>query len=283
MEQKQNPYEFHLSEEEQVGYETNTQNAFYQSVSKENYNTGSSTDYSAYTQTGSLLSASDMTIRKKRCLVISLAVMSIGLLISFLTALITLPIVNLAFRSGHIGFVTVTFVVSIILTFVASTTTSRFIAKQKLGPGVASYIVFCILNGTMFMSIFSLYSPASILGIFLFTTIIFGGTALVALIIPKDLSGWSSSLIMGLFALLILSLVNLIFPGAEMLNLYICLFGIVLFIGLTAFDIQKIRKMAVEDSAMSVWIVGLYGGMNLYLDFLNLLLKILRLFGKRKN
>lgn len=288
MEQGQNPYGFHLSEEQATASSPEPQNAYYQSASNGNYSVnqqdyqayGGSTPqgYQAYANMDPNYMVTDVTGRKKQCLVISLGVMSAGLVVSTISALIFMILFS-RFMDGRI-FLGL-FFGSFILEFAMIWLTNRCIAKRELGLGIAAYITFAIANGTTFMSIFSMYSPISILGLFFLTAVIFGGTALVALIIPKDITGWTGSLIMGLFALIALGLIYLFIP-VRILDLFICSFGIVLFIAITAYDFQKIRKLAMEDVHTSVWIVGLFGGMNLYLDFVNLLLKILRLFGRRK-
>lgn len=289
MEQGQNPYGFHLSgEQAMTGSSQEPQNAYYQSSGNGNYSAnqqgyqayGGSTPqgYQAYAGADPNYVVTDVTGRKKQCLVISLGVMSAGLVVSTISALIFMVLFS-RIMDGRL-FLGL-FFGSFILEFAMIWLTNRCIAKQELGLGIAAYITFALANGTTFMSIFSMYSPISILGLFFLTAVIFGGTALVALIIPKDITGWTGSLIMGLFALIALGLIYLFIP-VRILDLFICSFGIVLFIAITAYDFQKIRQMAIEDAQSSVWLVGLFGGMNLYLDFVNLLLKILRLFGRRK-
>lgn len=214
--------------------------------------------------------------RKKTALVISLAVMCGGLFLSTVAALVGLVVMALI-PSGIVPMI----VGSIILEFAMVFVTDKMIQKENMVAAVICYCLFALANGTTFMSIFLTYAPQSILGIFLVTTLIFGGTALVALIMKKDLSGLQTSMIMGLFALIVLSIVYMIFRWS-MLDLFICIFGILLFIGITAFDIKKITGEAEQNLQRPIWGIGLAGGMNLYLDFVNLLLKILRLFGRRK-
>lgn len=217
-----------------------------------------------------------VTSRKKTALVISLAVMCGGLFLSTVAALVGLVV--MAFVPSLI----VPMIVgSVILEFAMVFVTDKMIQKENMVAAVICYCLFALANGTTFMSIFLTYAPQSVLGIFLVTTLIFGGTALVALIVKKDLSGLQTSMIMGLFALIALSVIYLIFQW-PMLDLFICIFGILLFIGITAFDIKRITGEAEQDLQRPIWGIGLAGGMNLYLDFVNLLLKILRLFGRRK-
>ena len=289
MEQGQNPYGFHISEEQTTASSSEPQNAYSQSAGNGNYYSANPQGYQAYGESNPQgyqaysgadpnYVVKDVTGRKKQCLVISLGVMSAGLVVSAISAFIFMVLFS-RIMDGRL-FLGL-FFGSFILEFAMIWLTNHCIAKRELGLGIAAYITFALANGTTFMSIFSMYSPISILGLFFLTAVIFGGTALVALIIPKDITGWTGSLIMGLFALIALGLIYLFIP-VRILDLFICSFGIVLFIAITAYDFQKIRQMAIEDVQSSVWLVGLFGGMNLYLDFVNLLLKILRLFGRRK-
>lgn len=253
-----NPYGFRLDEN--------------QSQSNTGYNLNGTT----YNAGNVFANAEDLTARRKKCLTMSMAIMCVGLVISTISAfagMIIMVLVPALFLPILIG--------SLILEISMVFATNHCINKNNVGGGIACYTFFAIANGTTFLSIFLTYAPSSILSMFLVTTIIFGGTTLVALMIPKDLSRWSTSLIMGLFALLALSLLYFLFP-LPALDLFICIFGIVLFIGITVYDVKKIQVLATENPNMSVWAVGLFGGMNLYLDFVNLLLKILRLFGRRK-
>ncbi|MBP3506931.1 MAG: Bax inhibitor-1/YccA family protein [Lachnospiraceae bacterium] len=264
--EQNNPYGFHLNQNEAV-YQTNLNN--------EN-------GYETYaTQPNMVMQnpyagVADITARKKKAFIISLGIMCAGLVLSVFSAFVCLIAVVLfteLFLPLIIG--------SIVLEFSMVFATSHCISKNKVGAGIVCYVLFALANGTTFMSIFINYAPASILGIFLLTAVIFGGTAIVALIIPGDMSRWQASLVMGLIALVILSVAYLIFP-VPLLDLFICFFGIVLFIAITVYDVKKINVLATENTSLSIWTVGLFGGMNLYLDFVNLLLKILRLFGRRK-
>lgn len=271
-----NPYGFNTDENQTqstTGYNLNG-TSYYQNAQAGS--AGAYTNSSQFTTGNAFVNAADLTARKKKCLTMSLAIMCVGLIISTISAfagLIIMVLVPALFLPVLIG--------SIILEIAMVFATNHCISKNKVGGGIACYTFFAIANGTTFLSIFLTYAPSSILAMFLVTTIVFGGTALVALMIPKDLSRWAASLIMGLFALLALSLLYFLFP-LPALDLFICIFGIVLFIGITVYDVKKIQVLATENPYMSVWSVGLFGGMNLYLDFVNLLLKILRLFGRRK-
>lgn len=272
-----NPYGFRLEDDmqpaPQAGQTTASQGYRLNGVEyagTQMQNAGNGMQANLYNGTNSV------TSRKKTALVISLAVMCGGLFLSTVAALVGLVV--MAFVPSLI----VPMIVgSVILEFAMVFVTDKMIQKENMVAAVICYCLFTLANGTTFMSIFLTYAPQSVLGIFLVTTLIFGGTALVALIVKKDLSGLQTSMIMGLFALIALSVIYLIFQW-PMLDLFICIFGILLFIGITAFDIKRITGEAEQNLQRPIWGIGLAGGMNLYLDFVNLLLKILRLFGRRK-
>lgn len=262
--QQNNPYGFQL---EQNGVQDNSQ-----------YNLNGTDIYqSRYGQTEPFAGVVNLTARKKKCLTISLAIMCGGLVISTVSAFATYAILMLfpeLFSAVWIS----SLVFELIMVFAAS----HCITKNKAGIGIVCYILYAIANGTTFLSIFINYAPASILSLFLVTAVIFGGTALISLVVPKDMSRWSLSLTMGLFALLAMMILNM-FIRLPAFDTFICIFGIVLFIAITAYDVKKVNALAMEDTRSSVWTLGLFGGMNFYLDFVNLLLRILQLFGRKSN
>lgn len=250
--QQNNPYGFHL--EQDTGY--------YQDQ---------------HGQTSSFVEVENPAARKKKCLTISLAIMCGGLVISTVSAFVTYIVLMLfpeMFSPIWIG--------SLIFELIMVFSTSHCISKNKAGIGIVCYILYAIANGTTFLSIFINYAPDSILSMFLVTAVIFGGTTLVSLAIPKDMSRWSLSLTMGLFALLAMMILNM-FIRLPVVDTFVCIFGIILFIAITVYDVKKVNAMAMENIGTSVWTVGLFGGMNFYLDFVNLLLRILRLFGRKNN
>lgn len=273
--QQNNPYGFHLDPEASQAQPAGTSHVS-QSAAQYNLN-GAEYYQSPYQQADPFAGVVDLTARKKKCLTISLAIMCGGLVISTISAFVTY-IVLMLFPEMF----SVVWIGSLIFELVMVFATSHCITKNKAGLGIVCYILYAIANGTTFLSIFINYAPASILSLFLVTAVIFGGTTLVSLAIPKDMSRWSLSLTMGLFALLAMMLLNMFFR-LPAFDTFICIFGIVLFVAITAYDVKKVNALAMEDTASSVWTVGLFGGMNFYLDFVNLLLRILRLFGRKSN
>jgi len=146
------------------------------------------------------------------------------------------------------------------------------------------YIAYSVVTGITLSSIFLVFTAESIASVFFITAGTFAAVSIYGFITKKDLSTWRSFLIMGLFGLIIASIVNW-FLASEMMYWIISYVGVAIFIGLTAYDTQKIKQLAnacyTEDEETQNK-VALLGAITLYLDFINLFLYILRILGKRK-
>ncbi len=142
------------------------------------------------------------------------------------------------------------------------------------------YLGYSILTGVTLSSIFLRYSDTAIQNTFLITAGMFGAMSLYGYLTKKDLSGVGSFMFMGLIGIIIASVVN-IFAGSGALDFLISTAGVIVFTGLTAWDTQKIKEMhylQYEDGAMASK-SAIMGALTLYLDFINLFLMLLRLFG----
>ena len=146
------------------------------------------------------------------------------------------------------------------------------------------FIAYSVVTGVTLSSIFLLFATDSIASVFFITAGTFAALSIYGFVTKKDLSTWRSYLIMGLIGLIIASIVNW-FLASEMMYWIISYVGVAIFIGLTAYDTQKIKQLAyachMEDEETRNK-VALMGAITLYLDFINLFLYILRIFGKRK-
>jgi FtsH-binding integral membrane protein len=146
------------------------------------------------------------------------------------------------------------------------------------------FLAYSILTGVTLSSIFLLFTAESLSSVLFITAGTFAAVSLYGFITRKDLSSWGSILIMALMGLLIASVVN-IFLKSELMYWIVSYVGEIIFVGLTAYDTQKIKTMATamhsadEDSRNKI---ALLGAITLYLDFINLFLYILRIFGRRK-
>lgn len=145
------------------------------------------------------------------------------------------------------------------------------------------YWTIVALMGASFGAITLLYTGASIASTFLITATAFGGLSLVGYTTKKDLTGFGSFLLVGLIGLVIASIVN-IFLMNSMMNFIISVLGVLIFAGLIAYDTQRLKmtyyQLGGDQSAMGV--ATNYGALSLYLDFINLFMFLLRLFGDRR-
>ena len=147
---------------------------------------------------------------------------------------------------------------------------------HKMSPGKAlgTFLVYAAINGIFFSFIPLFFSAASIFGVFAVTSVMFGATALFGYVTKKDLSGWGRFLFMALIGLIVAMIVSWFVPGMQ---LWINVLGVLIFAGLTAYDTQKIRQIyLVNGGAGNLAIVG---ALNLYLDFINIFIFLLHLFG----
>lgn len=154
---------------------------------------------------------------------------------------------------------------------------------RKLSPAVVSLLFFgyAILNGITMSVIFIVFDLNSIFYTFLATAGIFGLLSLYGHITDKDISRWGTILSVGLLMGLILSIINL-FLSNSTLEIILDWAILFIFMGLTIYDTNKIKRMQ-ESQVMEEKHLYVYGAMELYLDFINIFLRILSLFGKRKN
>lgn len=151
----------------------------------------------------------------------------------------------------------------------------------KMSPTTAkiSFLVYSFLTGLTFSSIFVVYELTSILYVFLIAAVLFGIFALLGHFTKIDLSKLGTILLMMLIGIILCTVIN-IFLGNEMFDIIISCISIVVFLGFTAYDIQKIKKledMVPEDN------LAIYGALELYLDFINIFLNLLNLMGRSRD
>lgn len=161
---------------------------------------------------------------------------------------------------------------------------STRIQNIKFTTATILFILYSILNGMTLSVIFITYTMSSIASTFFITAGTFGAMALFGYVTKKDLTRIGSLCFMGIIGIIIASIVN-IFLHSSMMNLIISLVGVLLFVGLTAYDSQKIKQLLSDEDIEineSTQKIALMGAMTLYLDFVNLFLYLLRLLGDRK-
>ena len=156
------------------------------------------------------------------------------------------------------------------------------IAKMSAAKAQTTFWVFAALMGASLSSIFLIYTGASITRVFFITAGTFGAMSIYGYTTKRDLTKLGSFLMMGLFGIIIASLVN-IFMKSSMMYFVISIIGVLVFVGLTAYDTQKIKNMyLVSDSGELMGKKAVMGALTLYLDFINLFIMLLRLFGQRR-
>jgi FtsH-binding integral membrane protein len=146
------------------------------------------------------------------------------------------------------------------------------------------FVVYSILNGVTLSFVFLAYTLTSITSTFFITAGTFAAMSLIGYNTKKDLSGIGRYLLFALVGLIIASVVN-IFLASSPLQWLISFIGVIVFVGLTAYDTQKIKQMFLmygDDVNESTQKLALMGSLSLYLDFINLFLYLLRFFGDRK-
>ncbi len=159
---------------------------------------------------------------------------------------------------------------------------------QKIQASTASslFLGYSVLNGLTLSVVFLAYTNSSIAATFFITAGMFGAMAIYGLVTKRDLSGWGSFLFMGLIGIIIASIVNIFLKSSGM-SWMISIIGVLVFTGLTAYDVQRIKKIG-EDGIMTqgteaISKGAIMGALTLYLDFINLFLMLLRFFGGSRN
>lgn len=162
---------------------------------------------------------------------------------------------------------------------------SARVQRMSVQVATALFIVYSLLNGATLSAILLIYTASSVASTFFITAGMFGAMAVYGAVTKKDLTGVGSFMFMGLIGMVIASLVN-IFLNSPMVSWVVSAIGVIVFTGLTAYDVQKISQMG------SGYVLGgdegimrksaIMGALTLYLDFINLFLSLLRLMGDRR-
>ncbi len=155
--------------------------------------------------------------------------------------------------------------------------------KMSASTMVLVFILFAVLLGASLSSIFLMYTSASIAKTFLITAGMFGTMAVVGYTTKTDLTKFGSIMFMGLIGIIIASVVNMFMRSGTM-DYIISFLGVLIFTGLTAYDVQKLKRIGSQVTTGSEMArkVTIMGALTLYLDFINLFLFLLRFFGNRK-
>ena len=156
------------------------------------------------------------------------------------------------------------------------------INKMSASKAQTVFWIFAALMGLSLSWILLVYTGKSVARVFFITSATFGAMSLYGYTTKRDLTKLGSFLMMGLIGIIIASLIN-IFMKSSMMYFVISILGVLIFVGLTAYDTQKIKNMYVEsDSGELIGKKAVMGALTLYLDFINLFIMLLRLFGQRR-
>jgi hypothetical protein len=149
---------------------------------------------------------------------------------------------------------------------------------------LATFLLFACIMGISLSYIFVIYTTAAIANVFFITAAVFGVMAIAGYTTKTDLTKLGSILMIGLIGIVIASLVN-IFLKSDTMGYVVSIIGVVVFTGLTAYDVQKLKRMGeqVATGTETAQKMALMGALSLYLDFINLFLMLLRLFGGRRD
>ncbi|OGO50484.1 MAG: hypothetical protein A2W37_11405 [Chloroflexi bacterium RBG_16_63_12] len=174
---------------------------------------------------------------------------------------------------------------AIIVELVMVVALSRAIARMSPAAAVGLFFVYAALNGVTMSVIFAVYTLGSIAVTFFATACLFGAMTIIGYTTSRDLTKLGGFLLMGLIGFLIGSVINLFFASSAFYWL-LTFAGIAIFIGLTAWNTQRIKNMTLtalqQGDELAAQRIGIIGALSLYLDFVNLFLLLLRLGGRRR-
>jgi FtsH-binding integral membrane protein len=156
--------------------------------------------------------------------------------------------------------------------------------RMSLPVLIAVFISYALVNGISFSFIFFVYNIGSIFKVFLSTAALFAVMAIAGYTTKTDLTKLGSILMIGVIGIVIASLINM-FMHSQAMDYMISIIGVIIFTGLTAYDVQKIKNLGneVQGDGSVTGKMGVMGALTLYLDFINLFMFLLRLFGGRKD
>ena len=160
---------------------------------------------------------------------------------------------------------------------------SAAINRLSLTTATLMFVLYSVINGATMSSIFMIYTMSSIASVFFITAGTFAVMAIAGYTTKKDLTSMGKILLMALIGIIIATIVN-IFVKSSGLEMIVSYLGVLIFVGLTAYDSQKIKQMLqmAPDAGEGAQKLALLGALSLYLDFINLFIYLLRIFGRRE-
>lgn len=189
-----------------------------------------------------------------------------------------------AFRSLIFGN-TIAMILLVVAQFGLVIALSAAIHKMSAPVATGLFLLYSALTGVVVSSIFIVYPIATIGTTFLVTAGTFAAMSIYGAVTKRDLTGMGNFLFMGLIGIIIAMIVNL-FIKSTMMNFIVCCLGVLIFTGLTAYDTQKIRAFGMNaplDDTVAIRRGAILGALTLYLDFINIFLMLLQLFGGNRD
>lgn len=236
------------------------------------YNGGD--NYSGYRASSSQLDQTTSSVMKRVYFK-----MFLGLLVTaFVSLFCANSISYMQFMATNSWFYWGLFIAEIALVFFLSARLTR----MSSSTATLLFYAFAAINGLALAPIFLVYTATSIAKTFFICAGTFGAMSVYGYFTTKDLTKWGTFLIYALFGLIIAFVVN-IFTKSSTLDWIISIAGVLIFIGLTAWDTQKIKQMALATPASFVGHLATIGALTLYLDFINLFIYLLRFFGNQRD
>ena len=203
--------------------------------------------------------------------------MSLGLMATALMAFLVVSseaLQSLMFRSMGIFWVLCIVEIGLVIYL------SARIDKMSTGMATAMFYLYSLINGVTIAPIFFVYTESSIATTFAITSLTFGAMSVFGYVTRQDLSKFGAFMFMAFIGLLVCMIVN-IFLQSSMMAWCISVAGVLIFVGLTAWDTQAIKRMCAEADPSMLGKVATMGALTLYLDFINLFLHLLRILGSR--
>lgn len=204
-------------------------------------------------------------------------IMVAALLVTAVSAFVTLSNVNLFIA------VLTNFYVFMIAEVVVVIAASFMIRKNNAVLSGILYAAYCIINGMTLSFIFMAYEIGSIMEIAILAAVVFGVMAAYGMITKKDLTSWGSIGLMALIAVLVVTLLNVLIFHSSGLDMVMNYVGVLVFVGLTAYDVQRLKSNSLEIPANNANTFAIYFAMELYLDLINLFLRLLAIFGRSRD
>jgi len=213
-----------------------------------------------------------------RWMVLALAISGVAAYVSATIPLANgIPLVFSILRAGNGMGMWALIIAELVLVF----TLSARISKMSLSTAKLMFVAYSLINGITLSVIFLVYTSSSIAQVFLISALLFGSMSIYGTRTKNDLTSAGRYLMMAVFGLIIASIINMLFRSSG-LDWLISIIAVVVFTGLTAYDTQKLIRIAqYNDGSENFQKVAIIGALQLYLDFINIFLHLLRLFGKR--